>query len=358
MKKTTKVIAMAIAAALMTSNIVLASPASDLKQAKTNLKAAQDQRQTLESNIEMLDTQIEKSMSAIDANKKQITKVQQDIKTAESDLKAAEDSTKQESDLFKQRMRGMYISGFSGYIQLLFEADSLGDLISKTEAVGKIIGYDNKIIGDLKAKQEAVKVKKDQLSKENDKLLAIESDSEKKIAKLNSDKSNQLTLIAEAKNQEKLYASKVDSSQAAVNAELKQIASIRQAAPKLTLSRGSAPISDNSVIAYATNFLGTPYVWGGSTPAGFDCSGFTQYVYRHFGISIGRTTFDQINDGYEVSMDQLQPGDLIFFGTWGNPHHVGIYVGNGTYIHAPHTGDVVKISSLGRSDYLTARRVK
>jgi peptidoglycan DL-endopeptidase CwlO len=97
-------------------------------------------------------------------------------------------------------------------------------------------------------------------------------------------------------------------------------------------------------------------LWGGTTPSGFDCSGFTQYVYRHFGVSLGRTTYDQINNGYAVSKDQLQPGDLVFFGT-GSPTHVGIYVGNGMYINAPHTGDVVKIASVNRSDFITGRRV-
>ncbi|WML33688.1 C40 family peptidase [Clostridium sp. OS1-26] len=128
-----------------------------------------------------------------------------------------------------------------------------------------------------------------------------------------------------------------------------------------SLSRGSVSISagsNSNVVSYAYNFLGTPYLWGGTSPSGFDCSGFTQYVYGHFGVGLGRTTYDQINDGSPVSRDQLQPGDLVLFGSSSNPHHIGIYVGNGMYIHAPHTGDVVKVSSLDRGDFLTGRRVK
>lgn len=98
-------------------------------------------------------------------------------------------------------------------------------------------------------------------------------------------------------------------------------------------------------------------MWGGTTPEGFDCSGFTQYVYKHFGISIGRTTKDQIYDGVGVSRDQLQSGDLVFYGKNGIPSHMGIYLGNGMYIHAPRTGDVIKISPYGRADYITARRI-
>jgi cell wall-associated NlpC family hydrolase len=113
------------------------------------------------------------------------------------------------------------------------------------------------------------------------------------------------------------------------------------------------------VVHYAENFIGTPYVWGGTSPtSGFDCSGFTQYVYAHFGIEIARNTYSQITYGYEVPKGQLQLGDLVFFGNGDIPHHVGIYVGYGQYIHAPRTGEVVKVSPLSsRSDFLAARRI-
>jgi cell wall-associated NlpC family hydrolase len=165
-------------------------------------------------------------------------------------------------------------------------------------------------------------------------------------------------MIGELKSKEFALASNVDASQAAVNATLRQIAEIRNNAPQIGVSRGSTIVSSNNVVAYASNFLGTPYVWGGTSPSpGFDCSGFTQYVYAHFGVRVGRTTYDQIKDGVSVARSDLQAGDLVFFGTNG-PTHMGMYVGNGTYIHAPRTGDVIKISSINRSDYITARRVR
>ncbi|MBN4049339.1 C40 family peptidase, partial [bacterium AH-315-N14] len=128
---------------------------------------------------------------------------------------------------------------------------------------------------------------------------------------------------------------------------------------KYTPSRGSTNLSQDSIIAFASNFLGTPYSWGGASPStGFDCSGFTQYVYSHFGISIGRATYDQINDGIRVAKNDLQPGDLVFFGSGNNPQHTGIYAGNNNYIHSPRTGDVIKVSAMTRGDYITGRRVK
>jgi len=103
---------------------------------------------------------------------------------------------------------------------------------------------------------------------------------------------------------------------------------------------------------------GAPYVYGGSTPAGFDCSGFTSYVYGRLGIALAHSSYDQWNAGQHIPRRDLQPGDLVFFAGLG---HVGIYVGNGQFIHAPHTGDVVRIDSLGgswyASEYVGAKRI-
>lgn len=102
-----------------------------------------------------------------------------------------------------------------------------------------------------------------------------------------------------------------------------------------------------TLLNYAAKFLGTPYVYGGSSPSGFDCSGFTSYVYRNaLGISIPRTSREQSCAFTKItSISKLQPGDLVFFGS-GSVGHVGIYVGDGSFIHSPHTGSVVKYDSL------------
>ncbi|MDD6876223.1 MAG: SH3 domain-containing C40 family peptidase [Clostridiaceae bacterium] len=117
------------------------------------------------------------------------------------------------------------------------------------------------------------------------------------------------------------------------------------------------------IVEYAMTFIGTRYVYGGASPStGFDCSGFTQYVFKNFGYSLNRSSAAQIKNGTSISKDELRPGDLVFFSRAGYAvGHVGIYVGDNSFIHAPSTGDYVKISSLDEAYYLTryvgARRI-
>ncbi len=123
----------------------------------------------------------------------------------------------------------------------------------------------------------------------------------------------------------------------------------------------AAKATVNQILGSASEYLGTPYAWGGSSPTGFDCSGLAQYLYAKSGIQIPRTTYDQFKGGLAVPKSQLQAGDLVFFTGSdpknGLPGHVGIYVGNGLMIDAPHTGDVVRVQSINSfGGYQGARR--
>jgi cell wall-associated NlpC family hydrolase len=330
--KIAKFITETLVAVLLLGNSVFAKPATN--------EPSQDGNYNI--NIEKLDSDIENTLRKLDDSKNEISKTGNDIKSLEQQIKNNDTDISTHKDILKKRVRAAYINGSDGYIKMILDSKDFADFISRAEAIKTIVAFDNKTIASLNDKKQKMDVEKKGLSEKNAKLLILKSDNEKKLAKLNSDKENQKKLIAQSKEAEKVYASASESS------------------TKATLSRGAMPVAgSNAVVNYAYGFLGTRYVWGGTSPSGFDCSGFTQYVYAHFGVGIGRTTFEQINDGATVSRDQLQPGDLILFGTASNPHHVGMYVGGGMYIHAPQTGDVVKVSSLtSRGDYLTAKRVK
>lgn len=134
-------------------------------------------------------------------------------------------------------------------------------------------------------------------------------------------------------------------------------------------SRGSNRITGTSgaasnIVDFAMEYSGVPYLYGGSTPKGFDCSGFTKYVMEHFGVSLPRSSADQFEVGISVSLSELQTGDLVFYTastTSSRISHVGLYIGNGQFIHATQPGDTVKVSNLSDSwrvdKYAGARRV-
>jgi cell wall-associated NlpC family hydrolase len=121
--------------------------------------------------------------------------------------------------------------------------------------------------------------------------------------------------------------------------------------PILHNAPGKLSKGDKRIVGMAKQYLGTPYKWGGSQPGGFDCSGFVQYLYGRAGIKLGRTTYQQVKQGQHVGRQGLKAGDVIFFKKGTDVHHEALYMGNGKFIHAPHTGDVVKISSLNDPYY-------
>lgn len=132
-------------------------------------------------------------------------------------------------------------------------------------------------------------------------------------------------------------------------------------APKVPAKAAPSGVA-SKIISTSKNYLGVPYVWGGTSPQGFDCSGFIQYVFSKNGISLPRVTSDQYNAGTSVSKSNLIPGDLVFFETYKpGPSHIGIYLGNNQFIHASSGAEKVTISNLTStyytSHYIGARRV-
>lgn len=118
-------------------------------------------------------------------------------------------------------------------------------------------------------------------------------------------------------------------------------------APAPAPTPAPAPSYSGDLIGEAYKYLGVPYVWGGKTPAGFDCSGFTSYVFRQaYGMEIGSWTGAQENLGTKISVSQAQPGDLLFWGSAGSTYHVAIYLGGGSYIHAPYEGRTVEVNTI------------
>jgi cell wall-associated NlpC family hydrolase/chaperonin cofactor prefoldin len=345
---------MALTLALSTGANVFAAPSNS-----DSLTEVKQQKQDLEIKVEKLNNDIGQVMQQIDDNKKDIDNVTDNIKATQSNIESTEKNLENQQQLFNKRVKAMYINGSNSYLGVVLNANNLNDFLSRLDNVKKVMGFDKNVISGLTTKKEQLSAQKQNLDQENEKLSVLKSDNEEKLSKLNSDKDSENTLIKSLDAKEKELAVADTETSKMIASAANNVQEIRKAAPRITgsISRGgSETATSNAVVAYASNFLNVPYVWGGTSPSGFDCSGLVQYVYAHFGIDLPRTSQAQQNVGVAVSRSELQPGDLVFFGS--PAYHVGIYVGNGSFINAPKTGDVVKIASLdNRSDFTGGRRV-
>lgn len=364
--------------AMATPNTVNQKKA-ELQQNKDALKNAQKKKADLEEEIQKLDGKIEGLMTESNNLTQKISTTEKNIETTKKQLEEAKKQLEEQQAIYNQRVRAMYINGADSYLEVLLDAENFSDLISRVDMIKSIVTSDKKIIGELDAKKEEVNGKKVALDTEKQKLVALKSENENKLAKMNENKKEQEKVLAKLQQEESKYKDKVDDS-ARMLAEAQRAVQLAMASTTNSSrpSRGggytggtsnssSSGSSSNVVIpasgaaaraaSIALGFRGVPYVWGGTTPSGFDCSGLVQYCFRQAGIKLPRVTDDgngggQISVGVPVSRDQLQVGDLIF------PHtgHVGIYVGGGQMVHAPHTGDVVKVAPIYK--FYTARRIR
>jgi cell wall-associated NlpC family hydrolase len=200
-------------------------------------------------------------------------------------------------------------------------------------------------------------------------LVSIKSEigkleAEQRARQLAQARAAQRAIAAAQARQERLQAATIIGASATVPEITPSTApELTPAAPSLSYGTQIATVVPpssygNQVVAIAMSFLGTPYVWGGAAPGGFDCSGLVMYSFAQLGVSLPHSSYAMWNYGVPVPEDQLEPGDLVFFDGLG---HVGLYVGGGDYIDAPYTGVDVRIDSLAdpwaAANYVGARRI-
>lgn len=359
------------------STTVIASPLDDLNTQKNNLLQQQNQNSSqigslnkqiagLESTIEGYDNQISGMTVKLNDTKHKVSDTQAKIVQAQNALKKAQDDYDAQRKLLDQRIKVIYVNGSESYVDFLLDSKGLSDFVSRIETVKQVSELDKQVMNGLEEQQQQIKAQKETLDTQKTQLVKLQSEQQSTLDSLNKQKSQEATIVAQY-NAKKASLLKNDSQYraqlAATNRAIQQEQERLEAeASKVDLSP-SVVVSGNTtadqIVAYAMKFLGTPYQWGGNGPNTFDCSGFTRYVYAHFGIYLPRTSETQCNVGTRVSKSQLQKGDLVFFeNSDGDVHHVGIYVGDGYYINAPHTGDVVKIAPVSSSsDYIFGARI-
>nr|WP_321315725.1 LysM peptidoglycan-binding domain-containing protein [uncultured Ligilactobacillus sp.] len=195
---------------------------------------------------------------------------------------------------------------------------------------------------------------KDPVAEASSKAAAAESSHQASIASSQAAESNRQASIASSQAQASSIAAaqqaqqtQASSTQQTTNNNTSNNTATSQSTTQQASSASTSKTGNGStVVEFAQSLIGTPYVYGGTTPNGFDCSGFVQYVYSHFGVSLPRTTTQQENCGTQISVSEAQPGDLYFWGSKGSTYHVAIAIGNGQYIAAPEPGQSVSVGSI------------
>lgn len=325
------------------SKLVNAEPINSSNTVEIQINDLNKQINSLENQMEITDNDIQNSMLEIKKNADTIDEINNNIYITNKKIKDREEMLRKDEINDKYIVKAMYESGGGSTILLntIFESKNFSELVSKATAVNKVLSDSKAIIDKVYEDKEYIEKRQNTLISDKVKVQKLLKDNKDKLNALNKNKANQVSAL-----------SKLSSLKSYLNSNISNSANIY----KQSVSLGHLIYGDDNVVNYAKNFLGVPYLWGGITPDGFDCSGFIQYVYAHFNISIPRTTYEQVNVGATVT-DKLQPGDLIFFGDKSKPHHVGMYIGNGEYIQAPHTGDYIKISPIKGSEYSIAKRI-
>lgn len=331
---------LALACTLVLSAVpAQAVPASKIAQARS-----------VKAQIEALDTRVEMAAERYNEASDKHSALVAKKKKAYARLKKVEKRMGVVQKHLNTRANSMYRTGQLGFVDVLLGAQSFEEFASTWDVLRDLNASDAESVDELKGLRTEYKAAhKD--------VRAKEQAAAKQVAVMAANKRSIETQLADRKR--KLTGLEAEIAALEAAEERARAAS----AASFTSSGGGGgrnypPPSRKArseVVPYAMKFIGVPYRWGGTTPSGFDCSGFTQYVYRNAaGISIPRVSRAQIGAGERVSRSDLAPGDLVFFGS--PIHHVGIYVGGGRYIHAPHTGARVRIDSMQRRGYAGACR--
>ena len=351
-----------------------------------------DQIETLETKIRQYDNQIVESMEKIATLNAEVKEAEARVVKTQAEITEVEESYNRTVELSKERITNIQANGSaqSNFIEVLLTSEGISDFVQKTTALIQIMTSDQQLADTLSAKQEELEALEADLEADLALIEANKAEAVAKQAEIEKNKETVQTELAnveaakqaaeeEAARQAELAAQQAAAAAAtatatADNATSTETTTSATTATTTTTASSSSNSSSNTetsksessssssisasasaIIAEAKKYLGTPYVWGGTTPSGFDCSGFTSYVYKKAGISLPRTSRAQQNYGTQVSLSNVQPGDLVFMGK--PAYHVGIYIGGGQYIHAPQTGDVVKISTFKASSFSSATRV-
>jgi peptidoglycan DL-endopeptidase CwlO len=323
--------------------------------------------QSVLAQIQSLDASLEHAIEAYNLANEKLNAIRADLKENRVELSIAEGNLRRAQRALASRFVAIYTSGESdSTLDVLVGSRSLADLVEGLEAVARVSEQDTEVLGDVRTFRSQVQRRRALLKRARAQQAQLVAERAANKASIESRLADRQRMLSSIRSE----IAQIRAAERRRQAELERQARARLSAPQPLIPEltGVIPSEEPSVlpappsryggvVGIAMQYLGIPYVYGGSTPAGFDCSGFVMFVFAQVGVSLPHNAAAQYGYGTPVDRSQLQPGDLVFFNGLG---HNGIYIGGGSFIHSPHTGDVVKISSMSGwydSTFVGARRL-
>jgi peptidoglycan DL-endopeptidase CwlO len=364
-----------LAAACAAALLLAVGPASG-----QTIESKRAQAEAIMAELQSLDGDLGLAIEAYNGANVELDRIEGELAVNARHLIIARKSLNVAQRRVATRLRELYIDGESdSTLDVILGASTLDDVINRLDAIQRVSSQDTSILREVKRFRRDVETHRDELQDARAEQEDLVADRAAQKASIEQQLAERQRLYASVKDEIERMQAEERRRQAALAAQARaRLQAQRLAAQNAATSTAAetqptwsdtaydipaAPPPDGTrasqVIAIAMQYLGIPYVWGGASPSqGFDCSGLTTYSFAQIGISLPHHAASQYNYGTPVSRDDLQPADLVFFNGLG---HMGMYIGGGQFIHAPHTGDVVKISSIYdpwyASGWVGARRI-
>jgi cell wall-associated NlpC family hydrolase len=355
--------------------VVAASPA---EPGQISSKRAEAERVLAE--VDAIDMELDRAVEAFNGATVQLETISRDLAANEKRLVTARANLAAAHKRVAKRVLALYTSQEPDALAVLLGASSLGDLIERIDSVNRISRDDVRIAEEVTRFRNEVRTRQQHLVQAQAQQRTIVAQRAARRSAIEGQLAERQMLLASIKDEiSRLQAAeraRQETLAREARAELRstqtQISGQEQSSPPPSDPTPAAPApapspspppaspppsTHGGVVGIALRYLGVPYRWGGASPSGFDCSGFLMYVFAKVGVYLPHSSYMQFRLGRFVPRSALQPGDAVFFN---GASHNGIYIGGGRFVHSPHTGDVVKISSLGdswySSTYVGARR--
>jgi cell wall-associated NlpC family hydrolase len=318
------------------------------------------------AQVQQIDAQLEHAVEAYNAANEKLDRIEADVARNKRHVVLAKANLGSAQKRLADRVVQLYTSGErSSTVAVLLGATSLDDLLDRIDTANRVSEQDSTTLEQVIAYRAEVKKRAAQLARARAEQAEVVSAKAAQRNSIESQLRERQQMLAGIRSEIRRIQAEEYRRSLAISRQLRaQLPGQGDASSVIgavgVTSDGSTvapPARYGGVVGIAMRYLGVPYRWGGASPSGFDCSGFIMYVFAQIGVSLPHNAAAQYGYGSPVSRDQLEAGDLVFFNGLG---HAGIYVGGGNFIHAPHTGDVVKISSMTgwyASTYVGARRL-